>query len=69
MGREDEIRLIAYRIWEEEQCVHGHDCEHWFRAEAIWERQQKEKASAKSIKTGSKRTFGRHGKTTIAKKK
>lgn len=35
MGREEEIKLIAYRIWEEEGCIDGHDCEHWFRAEAI----------------------------------
>jgi translation elongation factor EF-1alpha len=41
MGREDEIRLIAYRIWEEEGCQDGHDCEHWFKAEALWEERQK----------------------------
>jgi len=38
MGKEDEIRLIAYHIWEEEGCQDGHDCEHWFRAEALWEK-------------------------------
>jgi hypothetical protein len=38
MSKEDEIRLIAYRIWEEEGCRDGHDCEHWFRAEALWEK-------------------------------
>jgi hypothetical protein len=37
MGKEDEIRLIAYRIWEEEGCRDGHDCEHWFKAETLWE--------------------------------
>ena len=40
MGREDEIRVIAYSIWEEEGCPNGRDCEHWFRAEVIWEQQQ-----------------------------
>jgi hypothetical protein len=41
MAKEDEIRLIAYNIWEQEGCINGKDCEHWFRAEAIWEEQQK----------------------------
>jgi hypothetical protein len=41
MVKEDEIRLIAYNIWEQESCPNGKDCEHWFRAEAIWEEQQK----------------------------
>ena len=35
MEREDEIRLIAYNIWQEEGCFDGRDCEHWFRAEAM----------------------------------
>ena len=41
MGKQDEIRLIAYDIWEQENCINGKDCEHWYQAEAIWERQQK----------------------------
>jgi hypothetical protein len=41
MGREDEIKLIAYQIWEGESCPDGKDCEHWFRAETIWEEQNK----------------------------
>ena len=40
MGREDEIKLIAYRMWEEEGCPNGQDCEHWFRAEVIWNQKQ-----------------------------
>jgi translation elongation factor EF-1alpha len=41
MGKEDEIRLIAYHIWQEESCQDSHDCEHWFRAEALWEKKHK----------------------------
>jgi hypothetical protein len=41
MAKEEEIRLIAYRIWEQEGCPQGKNCEHWFRAEAIWEERQK----------------------------
>ena len=38
MGRDDEIRIIAYRIWEEGNRSHGRNIEHWLKAEAIWER-------------------------------
>jgi hypothetical protein len=37
MDREEEIRLIAYQIWEEEGNVHGLDADHWRKAELIWE--------------------------------
>ena len=54
MAKEDEIRLIAYNIWEQENCPNGKDCEHWYRAEAIWEEKQKPKAVATSTKTQPK---------------
>ncbi len=44
MAREDEIRLIAYNIWQEEGCVDGRDCEQWLRAEIIWSRNDWEKS-------------------------
>jgi hypothetical protein len=70
MAKEDEIRLIAFNIWEQEGCIHGKDCDHWFRAEAIWEEQQKPKAPVKTTKTQPKvvakgKTSARH----IRKKK
>jgi len=67
MGREDEIRLIAYSIWEEESCPDGRDCEHWFRAEAIWEEQAKK--AAKSTTTRSKQPVKQEAKLKTAKKK
>jgi hypothetical protein len=42
MGREDEIKTLAYRIWEEEGRYDGHDFDHWLKAEVIWEDKQKE---------------------------
>jgi prophage tail gpP-like protein len=55
MSREEEIRLIAYCIWEEEDCCHGHDVEHWLKAELIWETQNKgEKQKRKSVSKGTK---------------
>ena len=41
MGKEDEIRLIAYSIWEEDNYPNGKDREHWFKAEALWEKEHK----------------------------
>jgi hypothetical protein len=57
MAREDDIKVIAYNIWEEEGCEDGHDCEHWFRAEVIWEDQQASKrktAAATAAKPAAK---------------
>lgn len=68
MEREDEIRLIAYRIWEEEGCLDGYDCEHWFRAEVIWE-QQKQQAPAKSMETESKQGVKQTAKVMATRKK
>ena len=35
MEREEEIRDLAYRIWEEEGYPEGRNLEHWVKAEAI----------------------------------
>jgi hypothetical protein len=35
MEREQEIRGLAYKIWEEEGCPHGRNVEHWLKAEAM----------------------------------
>jgi hypothetical protein len=67
MGREDELRLIAYSLWEEEDCVDGRDCEHWFRAEAIWEQRQKD--GARNAKTESKQAVKQGTKVMGTKKK
>ena len=69
MGREDEVKLIAYKIWEEESCPDGYDCEHWFRAEAIWEQREKQKAATKSTKTASGKNIKKNTRFMSAKKK
>jgi hypothetical protein len=46
MEREDEIRIVAYRMWEQEGRRDGRDCEHWLKAEVIWEQSQKTKKEA-----------------------
>ena len=69
MGREDEIRMIAYRIWEEEGCCDGRDCEHWLKAEVIWEKNQKNEAPLSDNKANPKQTRKRDKKDTAASKK
>ncbi len=54
MAREDEIRLIAYHIWEEEGCPDGKDCDHWYMAESVWEEQQKPAATKKEPVTAAR---------------
>ncbi len=66
MAKEDEIRLIAYNIWQEEGCLNGRDCEHWYQAEAIWEQNQK---SASSSRTAPKQIASQSVKASGAKKK
>ena len=68
MAKEDEIKLLAYKIWEQEGCINGKDCEHWFRAEAIWEEQNK-KDAVKSAKIESKERVNQGNKFKAAKKK
>jgi|SRR5690349_5895304 Protein of unknown function (DUF2934) len=36
MEREQEIRLIAYYLWEREGCPDGRAVEHWVEAETMW---------------------------------
>ena len=56
MGRGDEIRTIAYRIWEEEGRCDGHDFDHWLKAEVIWEDKRKNVAASIVTKAKSKQT-------------
>lgn len=70
MGREDEIRLIAYAIWEEESCPDGRDCEHWLTAETLWEkRENARKADGGSADSAPKRAARRTAKSTAPGKK
>lgn len=45
MIKEDEVKLIAYSIWQEEGCQDGRDCEQWLKAEIIWEKRKKQGAA------------------------
>jgi hypothetical protein len=50
MYQDDEVREIAYRIWEEEGRPSGRDLDHWLKAEVIWnERQEFAEHVAKDV--------------------
>ena len=36
IDRDEEIRQLAYRFWQEEGYRHGYDVQHWLKAEGIW---------------------------------
>jgi hypothetical protein len=39
-NREEEIRQIAYQLWQDEGSPHGRHLDHWLKAESIWCKQQ-----------------------------
>ncbi len=67
----DEIARIAYELYEQCGCIHGHDIEHWFEAERIVithiqpETEETPEKTAPARKTPTKRT----AKTATAKEK
>jgi hypothetical protein len=68
MPREDEIRLIAYELWQEDGCCHGHDVDHWVRAEIIWEEQKSPPVQA-ATKSAPKSAAAPKTRTRPAKKR
>jgi len=48
---DEEVRQLAYMIWQEEGCPNGSDVQHWLKAEEIWRKtHQPKKSRAKSSK-------------------
>ena len=68
MEREDEIRAIAYRIWEEGGRRDGQDFDCWLTAEAIWNAQQKNKTGSTGDEAESKQTGSRGTHRTLVLK-
>lgn len=50
IDRNEEIRQLAYRIWQEEGCPDGRDVEHWLRAQMIWEEMNRPQSKRKQSK-------------------
>jgi len=48
--RDEQIREIAYRIWQEEGCPAGCEVEHWLKAQSIWQEKHRSKSKPKQSK-------------------
>lgn len=49
--------------------IGGRECEHWFKAEAIWEQQKKQDNNLKSTKGEPKQDIRQGARVMAAKKK
>jgi hypothetical protein len=50
MDHDDKVRVIAYRLWEQEGRPDGRALDHWPKAEALWDdEQQFEEHLAKDV--------------------
>ena len=47
LNRDEEIRQLAYRLWQEAGCPEGNDVQHWLKAEAIWLNDHRAASAAK----------------------
>jgi hypothetical protein len=45
VDRDEQIRKLAYRIWQEEGYPEGYEVQHWLKAEAIWLEENRAKTS------------------------
>ena len=70
MATEEEIRELAYSIWQQEGQPEGKDLEHYFRAKKILEDKEAapviqlpaSPAPAQLVPPSGKRSFGRRGR-------
>ncbi len=50
MNRDEEIRQVAYKLWQEEGYPHGYEVQHWLKAETIWLEEHRPKSKSKQSK-------------------
>ena len=55
MNRDEEIRQVAYKLWQEEGCPDGYEVQHWLRAKMIWEEINRSESEPKQPKALKKR--------------
>jgi hypothetical protein len=49
-NRDEEIRQLAYKLWQEAGCPEGSDVQNWLNAEAIWLEQQQVETPRKPVR-------------------
>jgi len=59
--RDEQIRELAYRIWQEEGYPYGQEVQHWLKAETMWLEKHHPKSEPKQSeplkRTKSKKTI------------
>ena len=50
-NRDEEIRQVAYKLWQEEGCPDGYDLQHWLKAEIVWLGEKRPKNKPKQSKS------------------
>ncbi len=50
IDRDEEIRQLAYRLWQESGCPIGSDLQHWLQAQEMWQEKHRPKNRAKPAK-------------------
>ena len=50
-NRDEEIRQVAYKLWQEEGCPDGYDVEHWLKAETICQEEKRPRNKPKQSKS------------------
>jgi hypothetical protein len=59
MNRDEEIRQVAYKFWQEEGCPDGYDVQHWLKAETIWLEEKRPENKPKESKSRKARKVRR----------
>ena len=55
INRDEEIRQVAYRYWQEEGCQNGAELQHWLKAEVIWQEEHRPRSEANATKSRKER--------------
>jgi hypothetical protein len=56
-NREQEIRQLAYKLWQDAGCPHGHDVTYWLTAESLWlDKQRRQVAKPAKAPKGRKKS-------------
>ena len=50
-NRDEEIRQVAYKLWQEEGCPDGYDLQHRLKAETVWLEEKRPKNKPKQSKS------------------
>lgn len=48
MNRDEEVRQLAYSLWQDDGYPDGYDVQHWLKAEMIWQAHHSQSESRQS---------------------